>query len=760
MSRAPEAAAMTQPPAVDERVNILIVDDLPEKLLVFSTVLEELGQNLVLVRSGREALREVLQREFAVILLDVNMPDIDGFDTAEMIRKYQRSAHTPIIFVTSFVDEIQTARGYSLGAVDYIMSPVVPEILRSKVKVFVSLFALQRQITRQADARIEVMAAEAARRAAEQNDRRSAFLSQASQVLNASLEMKVGVEQLAELLVPSLATIAVVMLVDADGAPTDRSVATARSAPAGGGAQRVATPIADLAPTVQSLLHRVVEERQPITLDDGERKQLDAASFAVERESEPPLRFRSIVAVPLLIGGRVLGSLLAGVAVDRSDSERPVELDRTLLEELAGRAATAFENARLYRSLQSEIVERRAAEEELQAANQRKDEFLAMLSHELRNPLAPIRTALEVIRRLAPPDPKFTWASDVMHRQLRQVTRLIEELLDVARISQGKIVLTREPVELNAVLAQSVETAQPFFDAKEQTLSVALGPTQVWLQADAARLAQVVSNLLHNASKYSGKATRVELTSRRETNEAVVEVRDHGMGIDAELLPRIFDLFSQGSRGLDRTQGGLGVGLTLARRLAEMHGGRLEAFSDGPGKGSKFVLYLPCLAVVPSTEPVTSVSAEVARVSTHRRILIVDDNHDAAMSITVLLQLAGYEVRTAGDGEQALASVETFVPDVVILDIGLPLIDGYEVARRLRRMPAMRDTVLIAVTGYGQKEDRRAASDAGFDCHLVKPADPATLLACINDCRTASAHRPSIVAPPVEVSALSRKQSA
>ena len=728
------AAAANAARAADDPSSILIVDDLPEKLLVFGTVLEELGHDLVFVRSGREALREVLKQEFAVILLDVNMPDLDGFETAAMIRQHKRSALTPIIFITSYADEMQTARGYALGAVDYILSPVVPQVLRSKVQVFVQLFAMQRQIKRQGDARAELMAADAARRAAEQNDRRSEFLSNASRVLGRSVEGAVGAAELAELVVPRLASIAVVLLADANGAPEDVRIAASdarrsQAAPA----RRI--DIAGVAPALMRVLRRAMDSGRAVVLDAQGRAGLDATAFGFE--AAEPLPLRCVIAVPLLAGERVLGALLAADQTLACDDPKDasavglLELDRALLDDLGGRAASAFENMRLYASLQTEIVERRTAEHELREASRRKDEFLAMLSHELRNPLAPIRTALEVIRRIEPANPKFTWASDIMVRQLRQMTRLIEELLDVARISQGKIALQRERVDLNAVIAQSVETAQPFIDARHQTLTVTRPAEPVWLQGDPARLAQIVSNLLHNAAKYSEQGSAIELAAEPQAGGALLRVRDDGIGIDAALLPRIFDLFTQGGRGLDRSQGGLGVGLTLARRLAEMHGGSLDAASAGTGQGSLFTLRLPSLA---TDRPVESPAAPSPQAPAQpvRRILVVDDNRDAARSVATFFELVGHEVQTAADGEQALEVAAGFDPEVVVLDIGLPLLDGYQVARRLREAPATRDSLLLALTGYGQAEDRERAVKAGFDHHFVKPADPGALLSCIN----------------------------
>ena len=709
-----------------EKADILVVDDLPEKLLVFRTVLEELGQNLVLVRSGADALREILRREFAVILLDVNMPGIDGFETATLIRQHRRCRHTPIIFITSYADEMQTARGYSLGAVDYILSPVVPEVLRSKVSVFVALYQMQRQVRRQADARAAVMAAQAARRVAEENDRRSAFLAHASRVLSGSLQITVAMKELVDLLVPELAPLAVVLLLD-DDLGAGEMLAAGRL-PDGAPLQGPAGPGACLHERLRSALHEAAQTRQSVRLDAEAASALTPVDFglATAGAAFPPLH--GAQAVPLVFGERVLGAvLIAG----RDTAERG-PADAGLLDELAARAATAFENARLYRVLQREMLERQAAQEELQRTNRRKDEFLAMMSHELRNPLAPIHTAVQVIRRVAAPHPKVAWALDIAERQLKQLTRLIEELLDVARISQGKIVLKHETLDLNAVVAQSVETVQPFIDGRRQALKVSVPQEPAWLLGDMARLTQVIANLLHNAAKYSPEGTGIELACRLEEEDIVLSVRDRGIGIDAELLPRIFDLFEQGARGLDRAQGGLGVGLTLARRLTEMHGGRLEAFSEGRDRGSEFRLRLPRVGKV-AVEAGHALPQEAA--TAHRiealRILVVDDNHDAATGVATMLELEGHSVRTAHDGQEALVAAKDHRPLVVVLDIGLPLLDGYEVVRRMRAMPELADALLIALTGYGQNEDRQAALDAGFDQHLVKPADPETLLTCI-----------------------------
>jgi signal transduction histidine kinase/DNA-binding response OmpR family regulator len=682
----------------DERASILIVDDLDEKLLVFTTVLEHPSYQLVCARSGAEALRHVLKTEFAAILLDVNMPDIDGFETATLIRQYKRSAQTPIIFVTAYADEMQTLRGYSLGAVDYILSPIVPDVLRSKVKVFVDLHLAQRRLRRRVDERVALAAAEAARSVAEENTKRSNFLSRASQRLSASLDPEAAARQLLELLVPELGARASVALCDESGAPVvvfDCEVSE-------GGARRLGQRMAS-----------DLSEREAQSWRRTLAGVADPGTGAAD-----PLR------LPLVTARRAVGALVLWTAGGVDD----------LVRELAGRSAVALENAGLYRSLQVEIDERRDIEARLQTSNRRKDEFLAMLSHELRNPLAPIRTALEVIRQVAPSEPKLSWAMDVTRRQINQLTRLVEDLLDVARINQGKITLQAEALDLRAVVEHAVETVLPFAKTRRHQLNKTVPDAPVMMRGDFARLSQVIANLLNNAAKYTEDSGAIDIALVvTPASRAEITVTDNGIGIDAELLPNVFELFEQGKRSLDRSQGGLGVGLTLVQRLVEMHHGTVEATSAGVGLGSQFRVTLPCLAGV-QERPSAATAASGPPITRHAcRILVVDDNQDAADSTAVLLQLAGHEVKAVSDGHDALASAPVFAPNVVLLDIGLPGLDGYAVARQLRAMAETRSSCLIALTGYGQPTDRERASEAGFDHHLTKPADPDALLRVIQD---------------------------
>ncbi|MCM5679713.1 PAS domain S-box protein [Schlegelella sp. S2-27] len=369
------------------------------------------------------------------------------------------------------------------------------------------------------------------------------------------------------------------------------------------------------------------------------------------------------------------------------------------------------------------MLERQAAA--LQEADQRKDEFLATLAHELRNPLAPLRNCLEIMRLAGDDAQAAARARSVMERQLRQMVRLIDDLLDVSRISRGKIKLRVARVELAAALRDAVETSRPLIEEAGHHLEVVLPDQALFVDADQTRLAQVVSNLLNNAAKYTETGGRIALQVRRDDNEAVVTVRDDGMGIAEPLLPRLFEMFSQGDRSIERAKGGLGIGLALVKRLVDMHGGSVEAHSAGPGLGSEFTVRLP-LAPLPSAG-LAPVRHGPAGTAGRRRVLVVDDNKDAALSLAMMLQMLGNETRTAHDGVEALSVAAGFRPEVILLDIGMPRLNGYDTARQMRQEPWGRHVLLVALTGWGQEEDRRRSREAGFDHHLVKPVDPAAL---------------------------------
>lgn len=353
--------------------------------------------------------------------------------------------------------------------------------------------------------------------------------------------------------------------------------------------------------------------------------------------------------------------------------------------------------------------------------------FLAMLSHELRNPLAPLMTSVDILRMRNVSDPVVQQTSDVIARQVQHLTRLVDDLMDVSRITSGRIALSHAPLDIAVPVARAIELSRPLIDTKRHLLHLSLPEQPVMVSGDLTRLTQVMVNLLNNAAKYTPQGGRIDLTVSAENDSVVIRVRDTGSGMPRELVPRVFDLFTQGQRSLDRTEGGLGVGLTLVQKIIALHGGTVTAHSEGVDRGSEFVVRLSrdSAKKVPAPRPQDPESSDEPR---HRsRILVVDDNKDAAESMATLLELWGHEVKRTYDGSRALAMGVDYRPQVIFLDIGLPGMDGYEVAGRLREMPETARAVLVAVTGYGQEEDRRRSRRAGFDHHLVKPVAPETL---------------------------------
>ena len=534
-------------------VNVLLVDDQPGRLLTYRAILEPLGERLVEARSGNEALQKLMEEEFALILLDVNMPGMDGFETASLIHQHPRFEKTPIIFVTAVnVSDMDRMRGYKLGAVDYVMVPVIPEILRSKVEVLAELHRKRRE------------------------------LQQANE-------------------------------------------------------------------------------------------QLAAANDAL-----------------------------------RAQQARELESLNHSLH--AANAALAQRNL----ELQGEIGERTRAEAQLREQDRRKDEFLATLAHELRNPLAPLRNAITIRRLTNSQDP----LQPVMERQAALLVRLIDDLLDVARINLDKLTLKRAPTTLQTVLASALEIASPSLEGGQHPLDLDIPEAPLPLDADHDRMSQVFANLLGNAAKYSPPGLPIGIAVRAEGGRVRVDVRDHGIGLTPEQSERVFDLFAQVDTSIERSHGGLGIGLTLVRKLVGMHDGTVRVRSEGLGQGSCFSVELPLGRELPAEVEAPS----AAPLPAGSRALVLDDNRDAADTLSMALQVFGLQVRTLYDPHEAVEAVAAFDPDLVFLDIGMPGLSGYEIARTLRA-PNGRPRVLVAVTGWGQPEDQRRTADAGFDHHLVKPPD-------------------------------------
>ena len=393
---------------------------------------------------------------------------------------------------------------------------------------------------------------------------------------------------------------------------------------------------------------------------------------------------------------------------------------------------------RLNQELESRVEERTRELEEantaLREADRRKDEFLAILAHELRNPLAPIANSLGLLQG-AEVDPNLLCeARQTMERQLAQLTRLVDDLLEVNRISRGKIELRKVVTDVAKVVLHAVEASRPLMERKQQHLKLEMPTESIELDADDARLAQVISNLLNNASKYTDAGGRITLTVAREGNSAVIRVCDTGVGLSTDALSRIFEMFAQVDATLERSQGGLGIGLTLARTLVEMHDGTLTAASAGPGCGSEFTVRIPARSQSPTVMTSSPPSTPVVKPSSGgRRVLVVDDNHDSATTLAMLLKLSSHKVEKAHDGEEALAVAERFQPEVILLDIGLPKLNGYEVVRKLREEPWGKGIKVFALTGWGQEEDRQKSKEAGFDDHIVKPVQHATLVKLLSE---------------------------
>jgi signal transduction histidine kinase/ActR/RegA family two-component response regulator len=462
---------------------------------------------------------------------------------------------------------------------------------------------------------------------------------------------------------------------------------------------------------------RLMRASEPYVVEDSET---DPRIDAHDREAYRMTAIRAVICVPITKVGRFVAAMAVHMRTPRSWSPFEVEL----VQQVASRCWESIERARVER-------EREALLHAAEAANRTKDEFLAMLGHELRNPLAPIRTALELMKLRG--DATFQRERTVIDRQVMHLTRLVDDLLDVSRIARGGVVLKSETVEISEVVARAIEVASPLLEERAHTLAVTVPPKGLAVTGDVARLTQVVSNLLTNAGKYTRPGGRIEIEAERDRDDVVLHVRDNGVGMAPEVLPLVFDLFVQGQQTIDRAQGGLGLGLTIVKNLVERHGGTVTAHSEGPGKGSELVVRLPGAASDAAPASIPGRSRHVQGSWSGRRVLVVDDNQDAAEMLAASLAARGCRVRTAHDGPAALliAAAETF--DVALLDIGLPVMDGYELGARLAELPHARGIRLVAVTGYGQASDRARSQAAGFHHHLVKPVDLAALDAVMHD---------------------------
>lgn len=694
-----------------DKVHILVVDDRPDKLLALKAMLGQWEQNLVCVRSGNEALREILKRDFAVILLDVNMPIMDGFETAALIRQRQRSETTPIIFISAVNDaETHVSRGYSLGAVDYILTPVVPEILRAKIAVFVDLFRKTEQVKHQAEEHAKFLQEQAARLEAEAGQERFAFLSEAGIVLAGSLDMEVTLKNLARLVVPRLGHFCIVNQLDEDGEL--KQIAVAHRDPEKEQLLR-ALEYPKRGETLHAAL-RVIESRTLEHQNDLDDAMIDSLFAGVYRNAVKELAPRAYVALPIIARGNIIGSITM-VRTGDETSYSPAEI--ALASVLAQRIAFALDNASLYLAAQK-------AREEAEAANRAKDRFLAMLSHELRTPLTPVITSILNLEGDKSVPPHVQQSLLVMRRNVELEARLIDDLLDLTRVGSGKIHLNIETVDAQSLLENAVEICRPDIVSKSLTLTLRLQATDSHVEGDPARMQQIFWNLIRNAMKFTHQGGIVVRT-HNEGGRFHIQVTDTGIGMEGELIDRIFKPFEQGENG---RYGGLGLGLTITSSLVDIHEGEIGVKSKGLGHGSTFSVSFPTVEA-PSRKDADLVSTTSDAV-TPLRILLVEDHADTNETLTMMLKLRGYSVISALNVRSAIELAAQHEFDVLISDLGLP--DG-EAKEVLHEVAGRYGAVGIALSGYGMDHDIRSSKESGFSHHLVKPVQVSRLDALLRE---------------------------
>jgi signal transduction histidine kinase/DNA-binding response OmpR family regulator len=647
-------------------VTILIVDDRDANLLALEAVLAPLGHRLIKARSGREALRFLLDEDCALILLDVQMPELDGFETAALIRERERTRFTPIIFVTAIRrEEEHILKGYANGAVDYVIKPFAAETMIAKVRIVIDQYLRAQDLKRERDA-LERREALARAEALAHREHLYALFMKAP----AAIAIFSGPELRFILANPRFEK-----MVDRTGLV--------------GHPGREAIPDVAAGPT-WDILDEVHRTGEPFL--GNEHPSL----WGLSGEGSSQERFFNFVVQPTRKGTGEIDSVMIH-AVEITDSvaarRRSEALARQLLE-----------------------------------TDRNKDEFLAILGHEMRNPLAPILNALQIMRARSA-DPSTDAERAVIERQVSHLSRLVDDLLDVSRATMGKIDLRRERLDLATAVARAVEMAQPAIDAKRHHLEVAVPVGALLVEGDVVRLAQVIANLLQNAAKYTEPGGNIRVDGRRESGEMILSVRDDGRGIPEERLASMFELFVQGDQE-GPYEGGLGIGLTLVRSLVQLHGGTVQAFSEGPGRGTEFVIRLPASSR-DSLRPSTAKPVHRAAPQPRRRILVVDDDVDAAEMLSRALHIAGHDVRQEHDGPSALVTAAQFQPDVVLLDMGLPGMGGLEVARRLRALAQLSGVRIVALTGFSESPTRNRGAALGIDRHLVKPVDLDTIMESI-----------------------------
>ncbi|MEO8432572.1 MAG: response regulator [Acidobacteriota bacterium] len=706
----------------DGKVNILAVDDHPDKLLALSAVLAELGQNVVTAGSGRDALRALLTNEFAVILLDVNMPGMDGFETAAFARQRKNSEHTPIIFVTAYGDETHASRGYSLGAVDYILAPLDPEVLKTKVMVFVELFRKTAKIRQQAQA-LEHKALQLQR------------LTEASLTINSALSPTDMLQSVTEIARDIVGSHQAVALIAADPNPTRFDSAVSLS---GRYEARGERPVLSDRAALRAFLGEV---DGPVRIPRGGVHSPPPWQSLLA--SDRPSRLGWLAAPLVLRDGRRIGLLHL---LDKREGDFTTE-DESILTQLAQMTSVAIEN-----TLNAEARE----------ANRIKDEFLTTLSHELRTPLSAILGWTRTLRGTPADSSKVERGLEVIERNVRAQTKLIDDLLDVSRIITGKVRLAIAPAAIGPLVDAAVEAMRPAAEAKgiQILLEDRLADGEDGIMADADRLQQIVWNLVSNAIKFTPKGGRVSVRVAGDDAKVEIRVSDTGQGISSEFLPRVFERFRQADSSTTRRHGGLGIGLAIARHLVELHGGTISAESDGASLGALFTVTLPRTApgaaAIPEAEPAPEQEAAAVDHPSGMslegvRVLLVEDERDGRDLIEEVLRASGARVSTAASAEEGRTALAAFSPDVLVSDIGMPGEDGYSLIRSIRARPDERGRVpALALTAYAREEDRLRSRRAGFDGHLSKPLDPAELVAAIERLLSASKETNRLTPPSPE----------
>jgi PAS domain S-box-containing protein len=688
--------------ASEEKVNILMVDDHPENLLALDAILSDLGQNLIKAHSGKAALRELLVNEFAVILMDVHMPEMDGFETAELIRSREKLQHTPIIFLTAMdKNDSSVFKGYSVGAVDYIFKPFNPDILRAKVNVFIDLFRKSQEVKRQADLLRDI-------------NRELGMTNKAIGGLYNQLESKnAEVRTERDFVSAILETVGAAVIVLDPQARILRFNRTAEEMSGFSSEELTGKVLWDLLypnedeARAKALLEKIRAAQQPICEElewqtKGGKPLLVATTYTVLRDE----------------AGNVMNIIASGL--DITERKRAEEKIKRMNEELEERVQERTAQ------LEKTNVELKSAKEQAEQANKAKDQFLAVLSHELRTPLTPVLSIVQVLEEDENVSDELQAWVRTIRRNIELEARLIDDLLDITRIANGKIQLNVEPIDIHGLVDSVVDICKDDIAHKQIKLDITLKAEQSKVNGDSARLQQVFWNLLKNAVKFTPAKGHIEIrTQNNDDGDVLFEVIDSGIGIQQDMLNKIFNAFEQGDKDITRQFGGLGLGLAITKAMVEAHGGLITVSSDGKDKGATFSVALHTVEnskrrKTLSSKPSSGNGASNGHHPKGARILLAEDNLDTSRVMKVLLERRGFDVTIAHSVADAIHAGQSGSFDLLISDIGLPDGSGHEIIKALNALHPVRS---IALSGLGMEEDIRKSIDAGFDLHLVKPVN-------------------------------------